>query len=485
VSHAKRTARATPRSQREFDQRLLGYTPRSTQEKLRVAEALEELPRLAQSLETGSLSWSALRELTRVAVVDTEQEWLALAQGKTVRQLEELVAGKSPGDAPAPAVSASARRHVLRFEVALETFALFREAISCLRRRGGQLRDDDAVLLSMARHVLGGPVDAGRSSYQIALAICPACGAGQQQASGELVSVGAEVIAMARCDGQHLGHVASSAANQNVALRGLPSRETHGNADPYASGDTNHIGTANGFEPDASETANVPGNGVVVSEKVRVVSAGGGTANLPPSDAGVQTLEPPTAKPHTASAHMDAQVQAAGTATIASARSAGCQQQDPLRTRAKQTIPPALRRAVLLRDQHRCQVPGCRNTTFLDLHHIQLRSEGGPNELANILSSCGSHHRAVHRGALLIEKDAARGFRFRHADGSPYGDVLQPQVLEVQTKLFSALRHLGFKEREGRAVLAELLTDTEIQGASLQALLREALRRLRPPQKDR
>jgi hypothetical protein len=123
----------------EYVERLFGYTARSTQEKLRVAEALEELPRLTLALETGSLSWSAVRELTRVAVANTEQGWLDLARGKTVRELEELVAGKSPGDVPSGVGLPSARRHVLRFEVAPETFALFREAISWLRRRGGDL----------------------------------------------------------------------------------------------------------------------------------------------------------------------------------------------------------------------------------------------------------------------------------------------------------------------------------------------------------
>ncbi|MEO8183807.1 MAG: hypothetical protein ABI895_33705, partial [Deltaproteobacteria bacterium] len=44
--------------------------------------------------------------------------------------------------------------------------------------------------------------------------------------------------------------------------------------------------------------------------------------------------------------------------------------------RAQQTIPPALRRAVLLRDRRRCQVPGCTNTRWLDVHHLELRSEG-------------------------------------------------------------------------------------------------------------
>src|SRR3954471_10521810 len=43
----------------EYVERLFGYKPRSTQEKLRVAEALEGLPGVAQALQTGGLNWSA------------------------------------------------------------------------------------------------------------------------------------------------------------------------------------------------------------------------------------------------------------------------------------------------------------------------------------------------------------------------------------------------------------------------------------------
>jgi hypothetical protein len=53
------------------------YKPRTTQEKLRVAEALEALPRLVRALEAGALSWCAARELTRVALPETEAAWLA------------------------------------------------------------------------------------------------------------------------------------------------------------------------------------------------------------------------------------------------------------------------------------------------------------------------------------------------------------------------------------------------------------------------
>lgn len=70
------------------------------------------MPRLARSLQTGALSWCAVRELTRVAVAATEQAWLDAVQGKTTREIEALVAGKAPGDEPA-ATSTQPRSRVL------------------------------------------------------------------------------------------------------------------------------------------------------------------------------------------------------------------------------------------------------------------------------------------------------------------------------------------------------------------------------------
>jgi hypothetical protein len=84
----------------EYIERLFGYQPRSLQERLRVAEALEGLPALARALSSGELSWSAARELTRVAVRDTEQEWLDFARGMTLRQLEQVLAHRQSGDMP-------------------------------------------------------------------------------------------------------------------------------------------------------------------------------------------------------------------------------------------------------------------------------------------------------------------------------------------------------------------------------------------------
>jgi hypothetical protein len=150
------------------------------------------------------------------------------------------------------------------------------------------------------------------------------------------------------------------------------------------------------------------------------------------------------------------------------------------RPRARQSIPPALRRAVLTRDRHRCTVPGCTHSTFVDVHHVLPRAEGSRNQAPNLLTLCGAHHRATHRGELLIERDGERTFSFRHADGAPYGDPNSPRRIDAHAKVFSALRHLGFQEGEVKTVLAELRGDAELGGATVARLLREALCRIRP-----
>ena len=189
----------------EYAERTLGSGPRMTDEKLRVAEALERLPQLEQALKEGLLHWSAVRELTRVATEHTEADWICAAQSKTVRQVERLVSGRRPGDRPSDPAKPELERHVLRAELSAETMATFRDALAKLRRDAGGPLDLDAAILMMARHVLGGPTDEGRASYQITLTVCEQCRAGTQQGKGESLVVPAEIIEMAECDAQHVG----------------------------------------------------------------------------------------------------------------------------------------------------------------------------------------------------------------------------------------------------------------------------------------
>lgn len=112
-----------------------------------------------------------------------------------------------------------------------ETFCAFREAIDKLRRDSGTALDDDSGLLLMARHVLGDVADGGRASYQVALSVCSECGRGHQQSCGELVPVGAEIIAMSACDAQDLGHLPhSEISDADAEVQLNDARSAHGEA---------------------------------------------------------------------------------------------------------------------------------------------------------------------------------------------------------------------------------------------------------------
>lgn len=348
----------------EYAGRLFGYGARLVQDKLRVAEALEGLPALARALQSGDVCWSVLRELTRVATLQTEAEWLAAAEGRTVREVEQLVSGHRLGSRPSDARDPMLARHVLRFEVSGEVLASFREALSKLRREAGEALDDDAALLLMARTVLEGPSDEGRASYQVALTVCESCQRAVQQGDGEPVPVGPEVVEMATCDAQHLGRL--------DVCPGTHLGDGHADA---------HVGVENSH---TNEHAHVG------------------------------------AKPQ----------------------------------RAVQSVPPAMRRLVLRRDGGRCVVPGCRHATWVDVHHLETRVDGGGHDPGNLVILCGAHHRALHRGELSLERTAEGGLAFRHADGSAYGAELLPAAADAKAMAFRALRGLGFSEGEVRRALA-------------------------------
>ena len=347
----------------EYIECIFGYTRRFAMERVRVAEAIEQLPALRGSLAKGELGWSALRELTRVATPKTEAAWLKAACKRTLREVEKLVSGHRPGDGPADPADPALRRQVIRLEASAETLALFREAMAKVRRDAGGPLDEDAALLLMARQVLEGPKDQGRASYQIALDVCQNCQRGQITGNGEAIEVAPEIVEMAACDAQHIGSIRA---------------KTHG-----------------------------------------------GTKPAP--------------------------------------------------TRATQSIPPAIRRQVMRRDRGRCQVTGCRHGVFVDVHHIHPRAEGGAHDPDLLVCLCSAHHRALHRGELLVTGCVSSGLDIRHADGTRYGGAVSPHAVERRTLVFQGLKKLGFREGDARRAVEQVATHVGPE-ATTETWLRQALK---------
>ncbi len=68
-------------------------------------------------------------------------------------------------------------------------------------------------------------------------------------------------------------------------------------------------------------------------------------------------------------------------------------------SRRSRSIPPPMRRALIARDGG-CRFPGCTNHRFCDGHHIEHWQHGGETCLDNLVLLCRHHHRLVHEGGF-------------------------------------------------------------------------------------
>ena len=129
------------------------------------------------------------------------------------------------------------------------------------------------------------------------------------------------------------------------------------------------------------------------------------------------------------------ELQDAGAVTPESARRIACDarvsrvitdgESQPLELgRSRKLIPPALRRAVAVRDRG-CRFPGCgRPPGWCDAHHVRHWADGGETSLGNLVLLCRPHHRAIHRGFGLEMVDGVP--RFSRPDGKDLEAYLPP-----------------------------------------------------------
>jgi len=293
----------------EYCSRLFGWCGRTTRERLRVARAMRSLPEMRARWVAGELTYSVVRELTRVATPEVEAEWLTWATGegvrRTVREVAQMVsrhsAGARPSDAPAPFEERTVTV-VLRMSGSEAT--RYSEARAEATRRIGHSVDDETFAKMLLDAFLRGGAtegDPGRAPNQVRMTVCERCGATERQAGAEgSVPVHAKVGETALCDAQ--------------VLRGGE--------------------------------------------------------------------------------------------------------------RATQTVPPTVRREILQRDQGKCAVPGCSHASFVDVHHVTRRADGGTHDPSNLVSLCSVHHGAAHEGLLVIRPgEQPASFHFERADGRAYGTI--------------------------------------------------------------
>ena len=293
-------------NQLDYMERVLGYRPHTAGERIRVARALRTLPKLEAAMSTGELCFTAVRELTRVALDTTENAWGEAARGKTIRQIEEMVSGRAPGDLPTDPPKPEYIIKRVSFELAPETVALIRQLRTMLADEHGHRLDDNEFVEAICNAALeaSSPGEPGRAKYEIGVRVCERCKDASVEGGGAQLPIHPETLARMECDSNDIGHL-------------------------------------DAVEPE----------------------------------------------------------------------------------RATQAVPPASYRLVWARDGGRCKVPGCRSARGLEVHHRVPRSEGGSNELLNLILLCSACHQNLHSRFLDLygppeDLRADRPLAFR----GPYGE---------------------------------------------------------------
>jgi hypothetical protein len=96
--------------------------------------------------------------------------------------------------------------------------------------------------------------------------------------------------------------------------------------------------------------------------------------------------------------------------------------------RRRRIVPPRMRLALQARDEI-CRFPGCNVPAHrAEGHHLRHWIDGGPTNLANLLTLCGFHHRRLHDGAYRIRVESGEEPRFETADGQPLWPVTPRSV---------------------------------------------------------
>lgn len=109
--------------------------------------------------------------------------------------------------------------------------------------------------------------------------------------------------------------------------------------------------------------------------------------------------------------------------------------------RSQRLASRAQRRALRLRDTT-CTFPGCHQSRHLDAHHVVPWSEGGPTDIEGLALLCRRHHVMVHEGGLRLVPSSTS----RAAVGQRF-EVIDAEGRPVQACWPATLERLAFHRR--------------------------------------
>jgi len=334
----------------------VGLNLRTARDHLRVAHALTRLPQATAAFAAGTISYSKVRALTRIATPATEDGLLNVALHGTTSQLESLVAAARANLDPRPAAARRYLRHsrasdgslLVSLRIPAEQGDAFLEVIESLLP---ELPPDEGSAEPQA------DTREGREQRRAERERC------REQAQDHTPGPVLDPVASRRLDA--LLDLVLDTADED-----RPGRDTtlvvHLRADE---------------RPDTQNDR--PAAWIEGGPPIHPVVAGRLTCT-----AAVQALL----------------VDRLG---------------NPLHLgRTRRTATRRQLRALRVRDRGHCVFPGCDTTRRLEAHHLRWWQRGGPTDLDNLALVCWFHHTLIHdHGYQLIA--GADGFTACRPDGTP------------------------------------------------------------------
>lgn len=403
-------------------------SPGTAREHVRVARALRQMPTVSATFREGRLSYSKVREISRVVDLVDEAELCELALTATAAQLARMIS--SYRTAAGTRIKQERLRGLtwteresgivdVRVRLPKEEAAVLLAALNAAKDQHGALptntqADTDATMGAACRAADDTDTGASGSTSQAdttpAYALVDAVldvarvylSTAPEDRSGEdrslvVVHVNADLL------GEPIpseNHEDVPAGTSGSPLPDGPPADDR-SPDPEAAEPT--VRETEAPEPTHVQDEDVPAGTPDNAEPICHIDGLGG-------------IEPETARKLSCDADLlGAIVDACGEVLALG--------------RTRRLVSRAQRRALMIRDHGMCQFAGCHQTRHLQAHHIVHWFDGGPTDLENLILLCQRHHTVVHEGGMIIRRpsnaeavpaSSARRWELLMPDGSPH-----------------------------------------------------------------